>query len=245
MNVMKKILITILCVFCISAFCGTAVFAAVNKAVRVKVTLPETSEKNIDDQSVFFGGTLNKKCKATKNMKLSCTVYIPVNALKKGDFFVIDPMVGLNTPSKYLGTVFGKYRVQVEMNNKGTFNIWKQTDEGVAGKLGSKYASVKKQGNFYVVTIKKIPLCSWAFNGTPDNKVKMYTAKSLYLSAYARVYRNSSKKWTGYLYMDNITLYAQKTLKMTFDKKDYKDVFAYKFNSFKSGTVKAAVKAVK
>jgi hypothetical protein len=44
------------------------------------------------------------------------------------------------------------------------------------------------------------------------------------------------------MFIDNLTIYAGKTLKMTFDKKDYKDMVAYRFDDKK---VTARVKEIK
>ena len=62
------------------------------------------------------------------------------------------------------------------------------------------------------------------------------------ISTQVRIYRRGSKAWTGNVFVDDLTIHAKKTLKMKFDKKDYKEVFCYKFTD---ETVKAKVKKIK
>ena len=121
---------------------------AANKAVRVKTTFPANEGDNDDSQHVLFGAVQKTKCKATKKMKLSCTVYIPVSAMKdKDDFFSIDPMVGLEIGKKYYGTIFGKYRVHLQLKN-GKPVLYKETDNGLEGKLSASRGTVKKKNGF-------------------------------------------------------------------------------------------------
>ncbi len=238
----KKWCLLLLCILAVSLISATPALAASNKAVRIKTTFPVNDGENDDGQNVLFGAYQKTKCKATKKMKLSCTVYIPVSAMKnKDDFFSIDPMVGLEIGKKYYGTIFGKYRVHFQIEN-GKPVLYKETDNGLEGKLSASRGTVKKKKGFYVVTLKKLPLCSWAFSWTPDNKIKINTKKKFNLATYIRILRHSDKKWTGSVFVDNLAINASKTLKMTFDKKDYKGVFAYKFVEDK---VKASVAVVK
>ena len=243
---MKKVKKNLLFLLCILSSCfslASLTYAASNKALRVKTTLPVVKEDG-DSQAanVMFGALPKKKCKATKNMKLSCTLYIPTSALDKNTFISIDPMAALTVGEKYYGTVFGKYRVHLELE-KGKPVLYKETDNGLGKKLSTKIGTVKKKKGFYVVTLKKIPLCSWAFDMAPENKLKINTKKNFNIHTYIRILRHSmSKKWKGYLYVDDLTLHAGKTLKMTFDKKDYKELLAYKWVEEK---VKASVAVVK
>ena len=241
---MKKIKKSFLLLLCVLSSCfvlTSLVFAASNKAVRVKTTFPAIKGDSDDSQHVMFGGVQKTKCKATKSMKLSCTLYIPEAAFGKDTFFSFDPMVGLETTKKYYGTIFGKYRVHLQSEN-GKMVFRKETDDGLGAKLSAKTASIKKKNGFYVIALKNLPLCSWAFDWTPDKKIKINTSKNFKLLTYIRVFRHSGKKWSGAVYADNLTLRAGKTLKMTFDKKDYSSVFAYKFVEEK---VTASVAVVK
>ena len=120
--------------------------------------------------------------------------------------------------------------------------LYWQADDGVGAKLKSKNGTVKKKKGFYVVKLKKIPLCDWAFERTPDTRIDIKTDKNVYLSTQVRIYRRGSKAWTGNVFVDDLTIHAKKTLKMKFDKKDYKEVFCYKFTD---ETVKAKVKKIK
>ena len=238
---LKKWCLLSFCILALSLMSTTPALAA-NKAVRVKTTFPANEGDNDDSQHVLFGAVQKTKCKATKKMKLSCTVYIPVSAMKdKDDFFSIDPMVGLEIGKKYYGTIFGKYRVHLQLKN-GKPVLYKETDNGLAGKLSASRGTVKKKKGFYVITLKKLPLCSWAFSWTPENRIKINTKKKFNLSTYIRILRHSDRKWTGAVFVDNLKIYASKTLKMTFNKKDYKGVFAYKFVEEE---VKATVAVVK
>ena len=221
-----------LAVICISSLFAVPAFAA-NKAVRGNLKTIAFDPENDDPNHIFFGATQKSKGKATKTMKLSCEVYLPVSALKSdGDHFIIDPMVGLWDDKGYYGTIYGKYRVCLQLQNKKPV-LLKETDKGIGAKLSSKVATVKKSGKYYVITIKKIPLCNWAFDMTPDKKIKIVTNKNVYLDTYVRVCLRGKKAWNGYVYVDNLTLYAKKTQKMTFNKKDYKDLIAYAFTKRK------------
>ena len=228
MKKQKKWFVLLLFVLTAGFVFHATALAASNKAVRVKTTFPSRKTAH-DNEHLLFGATQKTKCKATKNMKLSCTLYIPETAMAGKDTFLsIDPMVGLEIGEKYYGTIFGKYRVHMGQEN-GKMVFRKETDDGLGAKLSGKTASVKKKNGFYVITLKKLPLCSWAFEWAPENRVKINTTKNFKLDTYVRICRSSDKKWTGAVYVDNLTIYAGKTLKMTFDKKDYSSVFSYKF----------------
>lgn len=231
----KKGFAVFLMVLCLSLLGATPSMGA-GKGVRVKKTFQKYSTKTEDSLHVMFGAEQKVLSRATKTMKLSCTLYIPSGALKKGDFIAFDPMTYLFDKDGFYGTIFGKFNVQLELNAKNEPVLKKGTENGLSA-LSSKYGSVTKKKGYYVVKLKKLPLCSWAFEGTPDHKVKINTKKNVYLATYVRVYRHSSRKWTGSLFIDDLILYAKKTLKMTFDKKDYGDVFAYLFVEGKAKAV--------
>lgn len=241
MKGLKNATVLVLTGLFVALFTALPSFAATNKGVRVNAEYSAVTKFEDGGDSICFGATQKQKCKATKSMKLSCDLYIPTGAVKKDMFFSIDPMAGMGIGNTWY-TLYGKYKVQLELDKKGNPILYKQGDKGVEGKINSSIASVKKRSGFYVVSLKKIPLCSWAFEGTPDNKLEINTKENVNISTYVRVERVCKTKWSGYMFIDNLTIYAGKTLKMTFDKKDYKDMVAYRFDDKK---VTARVKEIK
>ncbi len=240
MSKSKKWAVGLLMVICICLGFSMSVFAA-GKGVRTKKTFPKSTEKTRNSCNVFFGGTQKAASRPTKSMKLSCTLYIPASSLKKPhDFFQFDPHVNMyDSKGEYCGSIFGKFRVQLELNEKKQPVLLKGTDNGVA-KLNKKYASVTKKNGYYVVRLKNLPLCNWAFDLFPENVIDINTAKTMHYETCVNVSRHGSGKWTGYIYADDFILNAKKTIKMTFDKKDYTSVSAY--NPFEDEKLTAAVK---
>ena len=111
----------------------------------------------------IFATPLKPDKLSAKSMTLSGTIYIPKKALKsKNDSVMITAELRLwNFPfvqgaDPNAGVVYGKYDFLLKLNKKKKVTLKKLINkkESKAG----KYASVKKKGKYYVVTLKKIPM---------------------------------------------------------------------------------------
>ncbi len=201
---------------------------------------------NYNDQDLYFEVQHTKTGKLKKNMSISCTIYVPVSALKKNnEFILLDPSLVLCTKKngqlQYTGRIVGKYGLQLQYDaHQRKVVLWKHAQDVVTG-VG-KYGSFTRKGNYYVVKMKNIPLMNKYFTDNPDNMKKINTKKAYYLLSNLRVFRMGKSEWTGTFYIDNLQLKSTSTQKVTFNKKDYADIGAFNFG--KDGNMKVKVKKV-
>ncbi|MBR1692043.1 MAG: hypothetical protein IJ711_04635 [Lachnospiraceae bacterium] len=225
--------------------------AASNKALRMKVSFTgdkytgdEAHDAAIYPKNGYSMGVSFQEAKPTKSMKMSADVYVPVSALKKdGDNVEINMYVNITEGETYIGDVNSKYNF--ELRKEGKKIVVKKYDpakdkESSAGKL----ASVKKSGKYYVVKLKNIALnktaTQWNEDGT-STQIKIPTG-NCWLNGNVEVIGTCSKS-SGYVYADNLQLKAKKTIKITFDKKDYDKKGIWGWHNDKN--LKVSVAAVK
>ncbi len=173
-----------------------------------------------------LGVLLKKKVTLTKKMKVSATYYIPAKLLKKkGSNVNVFPILAIDNGNEQTVQVWcknvvvlskGKSKVKVNMYN----DKYKKVKVGKMAKLSKKTVKIGKQ-KYYVLKLNKMPLKTTGLvseNGQ-EYAVAIPTGKRpvQILSSIAAF----GSKYKGALYMDNVTLKAKKTTKVTFDKKDY------------------------
>lgn len=126
------------------------------------------------------------------------------------------------------GDINGQYTVMLRKNGKkielAKWNETKQKEE----KIG-KLATYKKSGKYYVVTIKNMTYQSKMWNSKGKQvKVSSLAGKSKYYMAQCvNITGLCAKSKNVNLYVDNLTLNGNTTQKVTFDKKDYRDVLGW------------------
>ena len=184
---------------------------------------------------------------AKSTMKISGKVYIPLTAFtKKNDEIAISPQLNLsNYPFKegqdnYAGVVYSKYDVILKYTGSEII-LYKQTGSPSDQKRTSigSYASVKKSGDYYIVTLKNLPLTGDCFDAN-DEMTTIKTNKKFILNSGFTVFSTTSKEWKGTVMVDNIQLKtASMTQKITFDKKDYQGFYVSNWAS--GGDTKASV----
>lgn len=226
--------------------------AASNKALKAKVSF--TGDKytgdEAHDEAIYpkNGYTLNasylREAKASKSMKASADIYIPVSALKAdGDCVAINLSTGIVQGETFVGDVTPKYGINVY--KEGSKVVCKKMDmtkykESKAGKL----ASVKKEGKYYIVQLRNIPLQNkatfWKEDGS-FQKVKIPSG-TCYMYGSAEIIGTCSKT-SGSIYADNFQLSAGQKLSITFDKKDYDKSSIWGFHNNKE--VKLSVAKIK
>jgi len=204
--------------------------ASSNKVLKVT----NLSFSNKKEASRFRGAEIRatqlKTDKLTKStMKLSGKVYIPVKAFtKKSDEIMISPeLVLTNSKDTDVGVIYCKYDVILKYTGSGV-ELYKQNgnyDNPKRSAIGS-CATVKKSGNYYLVTLKNLPLTGDCLDAE-DNLVSINTKKNYVLNPGFTIFSTTAKAWKGTVMVDDIQLKtASLTQKITFDKADYKGIFA-------------------
>ncbi len=221
--------------------------AAANKALSMKVNFngktyrEEVTDDDWNDNSYTMYATYKKNVKIQKGMKVSQTAYVPVSLLKKnGDQVNLCVYLDLETTKgKYVGSIWGAYSFSIRKEDKGIvltrWNNAKEREEK-AGKL----ASFKKSGKYYVVQIKNLTFEPniWTENATAI-KVAKYN-KTCRVSQALNVVGLCAKSKNAAVYTDNLSIKSNSTQKISFDKKDYKDVWGWSAKKDKEWPVSVA-----
>ncbi len=200
---------------------------AANKAARIRVSFNgKKGEKAIEKNMYGVSAGFKKTNTMKKNMKVSSKVYVPKSAIKKnGDQVHLDvalTAVDFKKGGKkdLLSFTVGKYTVLL-CKERGKVKLKKIAGNGKVTSAG-KYASFKKSGKYYVVSLKNIPMNNTMSAFDEDcSEVAMDTKKAHTLAVDVSVTGLCSKT-KGYVYVDDITVKAKKTQKIKFNTKDYR-----------------------
>ena len=237
----EKLLCGLFCAVLLFSAGSVTCAAATNKAAQATVTFP----KNVSEESIYSNGSFhitlgfNSKMTIDKKTTLSSEIYIPKNALKKkGSLVIIEP--SLEITSNNWHTIPAKYNYLIRNKNGKIVVSILQPDGGTEKKASSAIATCKKKGNYYKLTIKKCPIRStytqWDGDVSTEKKVKKETS---YVNQVYFV-RCSRKLKKELFYWDNVQINAKKTVKSTYDKADYGEVFGYDYTKDKTLKVKIA-----
>lgn len=224
-KLLAKLLVLTLFVGALAAIpCDTAQ-AATNKGLRMKVSFNGKREGDAayDNNCYGFLAQYTKTSKLKKNMTVSGKVYVPVSALKKnGDIIHINVWEDLITDKKgeYIGSIESNYTIMLIKDGKklrlAKWNASKEKEE----KIGN-LATYKKSGDYYVITLKNVPLEN-KYRNNKGKKVSLNTKTAYKIAQGISVTGTCSKVSNKYVYVDDRSIKAASTLKITFDKKDYK-----------------------
>ncbi len=233
-----KFLVLALCVGVFSAIPSAMAQAATHKGLQMKVSFngKREGEKAYNDNTYGLIAGYKKNAKVKKNMSVSGKVYVPTSALKKdGDSIHITLWLDLCTKKgDYVGAINSNYTIMlIKEGNKLRLAKWNNSKEK-EGKIGS-LASYKKSNNYYVITLKNVPLEN-KYLDTEGKKVSLNTKTTYSLNQGITVTGTCSKVSNKYVYVDDLMLKGTSTQKITFDKKDYR---------FVDGFYKDTVRSVK
>ena len=239
-KLMAKLLVLALFVGVFAAIPSATAQAATNKAMQMKVSFngKRDSAQAYNDNCYGMMAGYKKTAKVKKNMSVSGKVYVPVSALKKsGDSIHIDFWMDLcSKKGDYIGSIDSKYTIILTKDGKKVSLVkWNKSKEKIE-KIGS-LASYKKSNNYYVITLKNVPLENQYVN-TKDKRVSLNTKTTYNLNQGISVAGTCSKVSNKYIYVDDLMLKGTSTQKITFNKKDY--AFVDGFYKDKARTVKVA-----
>ena len=232
----KSVVVTILLALVVSLSCPA--FAAGKKGLMQSVTLKKTTnEVNNEDAYSFHIGP-QKTTKLKKDMTFSAVMLIPTGFLRKGNLLQISSWVSLHQQGlegdDYVGYVPGSDDLFL-MNNEGNIQVFRshvfrinlQNSYRKMLPAGSM-CTVKKAGKYYRITI----------NGAGFQNLHNYMkydlreARELDLTKTYRLnwsFRLSvgdnvatiTKKVSGNIYIDSMSIQAQKKVGVGFESKDY------------------------
>ena len=162
------------------------------------------------------------------NPSISMTLLLPKQLLAKNNVFEVLPQLDLHDPSikngdDFFGSVPGKYTISVSVDNSGKIKLERRIGKsGTLVKLGG-FASIKKSGDFYVLTIKKLPFDKIYFRGneawTDENEKPLIRTKKFYYSVKIE-FRSIgddrlANKVSAWCYVDKLSIKVAKTLKLS------------------------------
>lgn len=228
----SKLLVMTLLIGLLSMVPQTGIQAATNKALRIPVAYngDRTSATAYTDNSYGCVSGYKGTSKISKNMKVSGSVYVPVAALKKdGDTVHIDGFVDVcnKKSGDFIGNIPSSYTIMLRKEGrKITLAKWNNS-KNKEEKIGN-IATYKKSGNYYVVSLKKVPLTNKI--QTAGQKTISINTKTSYALNQGIVVTGTCSKINGYAYVDNLLLSGTSLRKITFNKKDYSFIDGFKPN---------------
>ncbi len=230
-SIVSFLFMTVLCT--VTALAMPLCAQAANKALKAPGAVFRDKTTRNADRGVQFLIKNKKTDKLKKSgMSISAKVYVPAKALKKkGDEIWILGSMTLNEGEEYLGFVDSKYYLTLRRTGKKKVKLFKVSYSSNKESKVGKYASVKKKGSYYIVTVKKLPLAD--FFDSEDNPAPIDTEKTFTLESSVTVISVTKKGWSGNVYVDDVKLKsAKKTQTVTFNKKDYLGI---KVNNWANG----------
>lgn len=210
---------------------SVSVSAATNKAARLYVTFDgkeEVKDGDWDKHVYSIGLFLPKTSKVKSGMTVSYKIYIPKSLFKKdGDYVDICmdlTLAGKDKNGYYgVGSIYKTRWVSIEKRGK---KFEGRICNDVTGKMEkfSKYASLKSSGNYYVLTMKDVLGKNYYdYKARKNKKINTKTAYTL----IPELVIHGNGKFSGYIYLDEFTVKAAKTQKVTFSgAKEYTNLGA-------------------
>lgn len=219
-----------------------------NKALSMKVSFNgETHAKGtVSDETwstntYMLSAAYKKDVKVQKGMKSTQTLYLPASLFKKkGDEVCLSLYLDIKTTKgKEVGKLWGMESYTVRKGSKNV-ELYKNGTDGKEKKV----QTVKKSGKYYKVTIKNQSYQSYIWSDAgKGTKVAKYNKKAQVAQGfYITGLCTKSKNVT--VYADDLSLKSDATYKITFDKKDYRNLWGWycKGNGKKCKVSVAAVK---
>ena len=228
MKKILKLLFTLSAVLILSC----PVFAA-NKAAVVPVNVSARPAFNGDyapDPSKSYVVELipNATMKLKKANQLGLKLFIPKTFFTAvGDNVRIEPECFCFSKAKkeleIVGDLEAKYMYVAEMTKEG---VKLAVVDTAAGKVQYS-ANLKENGEYYIASIDKLPLNNKAYLYSSGKYGKINTKKAFVLQPTITVTIDTAAAAKGTIYLDQLNIYASKTLKISFSKKIYTGLYIY------------------
>ncbi len=193
----------------------------------------EYNQKQLEKNRYSIAVRCPQKAKLTKTMKMSFTIYVPVAALKKDwSKFQIDCGLQVGNDKNWGGYVDSKYNLRLE-NYFGAIALIKgERAKNYKQSRASNIAKFKKAGNYYVVTVKDMPLSDkliYFDEKTKQDKVKeLPTNKTSYITPDFGFGGEGQKMDKSKVFVTDISVTTAKTFTISFNKKDeYAGVYGW------------------
>lgn len=157
-------------------------------------------------------------------MKTTQTLYLPVSLFKeKGDEVCLSTYLDIKTTKgKEIGKLWGVEAYTVRKGNKNV-ELFKNGTDGKEKKI----KTVKKSGSYYKVTINNQSyqdiIWSDAGKGTKVGKYNKNSVVSQGFYMTGLCTKNKNVK----VFVDDLSLKSDATYKITFDKKDYRNIWGW------------------
>lgn len=195
------------------------VSAETNKAARIKTSffaIPETqeevTEEELDKNTFIFETGLKTQTKLTKTSTVSFKMWIPSYLFKKaGDDISISPyLIAINTKTnKAVYWMSSEYNFCIFYN--GTKNMVLDVWDNTTGKKidAKKYASLKKQGSYYILTVKDLPVVRSIYSVSKKQNIpvsKLDLKNKYKLVSQIQTKFTMEYKGSGYIFLDNLTV---------------------------------------
>ena len=221
---------------------------AANKSLKLSnahFNKEEGSSFGVRGAELCAGFLKNDKLKKS-GMKFSADVYIPESALKKdGGLITLDGYLYLQKTNLgkdtkidgpredwegLIGFAETRYGFNISLKKNGKFELKKYEWDTNKTTDAGKYLSVTKKGNYYLIRMINVPFTGKYFKYLPKKHdysyVPMVTQKTYFMSPSVILTSDAKKAWSGNIYVDNLKVTSgTKTQKITFNTKDYKDLY--------------------
>ncbi len=220
---------------------------AANKSLRMKCSFKAAkeneSEQDWEYNTFVMSAYLSGRDRMTNSMSSAAKIIIPASFVNEVQF-----NIGLELAQKsgdgyiYKGTVHGRYWFSVVKREKGVAVDTYDEKEGT-NSTSSKYATVKKFGDRYILTIKKSTFFDWFFDGEKGGNVPLNTKTKYVMNPLIQIHGDFPKKASGTIEVDELTLKTKNSHKITFNKNDYAAIKCYRMSTGK--TQKSSIVNVK
>ena len=213
---MKRIILFLLATLLLLS---VPVSAATNKAARIKASffaIPETkkevTKEELDKNTFIFETGLKTLTKLTKSSTVSFKMWIPGYLFKKaGDDISISPyLIAVDTKTnKAVYWMNSEYNFCIFYN--GTNNMILDVWDNFTGKKidAKKYASMKKKGSYYILTIKDLPVVRSVYS-VSDKKIipvsKLDLKNKYKLVSQIQTIFTMEYKGSANIFLDNLTV---------------------------------------
>jgi hypothetical protein len=203
---------------------ATGVYAASNDVAQVTTTFkakPSEKEINRNAYSVFVD--LEKPTKLKKNITIDAKIIVPASIFtSEDDELRIIPGFELATADAkdYVCGFVSNYIFYLSKEGKSPI-LTKQLSNGDKFTAAGTYGSVKKSGNYYVVSLKKVPLYDIS---SSDDSIKLSSLVSkgeTYMPGVSVLLRGNFKKKVSKknIYIDDVKLNAASVQTVNFSNK--------------------------
>ena len=220
---LSKVMLVLLCTL-LAAGSSTAAWAKSSKAARIRQTFFAGEKGN--DTLYGVSAAYPKQGKLGKRNLFSARFIVQKSLLsrqKDFDFIYFSPMVECYLKNGNLAGSLYAENMLVVVKGKKKYQAFLATLDEKIVKAGKKL-SVRENAKELIITVKNLPL--------PIVDEKLVQNRKYTFEPVVWFSGKLSRKVRAYIDTDYLTFTAQKRHKMTFEKKDYKDLHAMKDDGY-------------